>query len=174
MVEAVEKAPVVAASREIIFRHRESTISSMSAVNAGVQPSNLRRSDSSAEENNVPEEQLDGLNEEVLGYENASSESETEGQTGQPYNELLQLLHANADNGPARKKRKVDNKRARKDEAKEEVPNVVQDEELAGNDLQDQMPSDEEEAPEIGDGMDEDEDGNVLLLLQLPPLTDNS
>lgn len=90
----------------------------------------------------------------------SSEEEEDDKQTARPYNELLQLLHANADSkGPARKRRKVE-----KDETTEAVPDEMDDEEDLGEDfegseqdedaLEDQAPSDDEQEEEEADDDD--------------------
>lgn len=84
--------------------------------------------------------------------DDASSSSDEEENAGRPYNELLELLHANSDSkGPARKKRKLDS-----DTNVEEVPATTENEEQVDDALQDQAPSDdEEEAQEADDDDDE-------------------
>lgn len=84
--------------------------------------------------------------------DDASSSSDEEENAGRPYNELLELLHANSDSkGPARKKRKLAS-----DKNVEEVPATIENEEQVDDALQDQAPSDdEEEAQEADDDDDE-------------------
>lgn len=104
--------------------------------------------------------------------DDASSESDEEDQqNGQPYNELLQLLHANTDSkGPARKKRKIDNRYAEEhDKAPDDTPAATAengDDPGAGDELQDQAPSDEDDNVEEIDvnGADGDEeDGKHMI-----------
>lgn len=100
-----------------------------------------------------------------MGEESSESDEEPQ-QTGQPYNELLQLLHANTQpNGPARKKRKVDHKgKGKRDEF--QAVNSTEEESMPGNDLEDQAPSDEGENPEEIGADDVEEDGEDGILFQ--------
>jgi U3 small nucleolar RNA-associated protein 25 len=84
--------------------------------------------------------------------DDASSSSDEEESAGRPYNELLELLHANSDSkGPARKKRKLAS-----DKDMEEAPATIENEEQVDDALQDRAPSDdEEEAQEADDDEDE-------------------
>ena len=104
--------------------------------------------------------------------DDASSESDEEDQqNGQPYNELLQLLHANTDSkGPSRKKRKIDHRYAEEhDKAPDDTPAATAengDDPGAGDELQDQAPSDEDDNVEEIDvnGADGDEeDGKHMI-----------
>lgn len=82
----------------------------------------------------------------------SSSSDEDEQSAERPYNELLQLLHANDSKAPARKKRKLGS-----DSKTDDVPIAVAEEnsDEAGDALDAQAPSDdEEEAQEAEDDDD--------------------
>lgn len=86
--------------------------------------------------------------------DDASSSSDEEENAGRPYNELLELLHANSDSkGPARKKRKLAS-----DTNREEAPATIENEEQVDDALQDQAPSDDEE-----EAQDADEDDDEVV-----------
>lgn len=88
--------------------------------------------------------------------DDASSSSDEEENAGRPYNELLELLHANSDSkGPARKKRKLAS-----DSKVDEAPRTIvnEEDEQADDALQDQAPSDDEEEAQEAD----DEDDEVV------------
>ncbi|KAJ5689672.1 hypothetical protein N7462_004064 [Penicillium macrosclerotiorum] len=87
----------------------------------------------------------------------SSSSDEEEGNTGRPYNELLELLQANSDSkGPARKKRKLASDT--KTEEHSSTVAVEEDGDQGDNDLQDQFPSDDEAEAQEAEDSDEDDD----------------
>lgn len=111
---------------------------------------NPPRSDESSSDD-APGNPLDEtMGDDTLMDEGSSSSEEEEEDNGRPYNELLELLHANSDStGPARKRRKVANG------AKEDAQTIPAEEKSdQGEDaLQEQAPSDDEE-----EAQEEDED----------------
>lgn len=99
-----------------------------------------------------------------------SSDSDEEENTGRPYNELLELLHANSEpKGPAPKRRKIAS------DTKEEVQpaSVAPEEESEQDDdaLQDQAPSDDEEEAQEADE-DDDPVGPFEKHFNLPEAAD--
>lgn len=109
------------------------------------------------------------MGDDTLMDEESSSSDEEDENTGRPYNELLELLHANTDSkGPARKKRKLAN------DTKEDTqssPVAVEEEPEQDDDaLQDRAPSDDEEDQEPDD--DDDIVGPFERHFNLPEGTD--
>lgn len=96
----------------------------------------------------------------------SSDSEEDEQQTDRPYNELLELLQANSGSkAPARKKRKIERDDKLADE--EPVPEIDGEEPAseadAGDLLEAQEPSDDEDGSIVGAEESDDEDGNLRL-----------
>ncbi|KAL3480109.1 hypothetical protein BJX99DRAFT_221279 [Aspergillus californicus] len=96
--------------------------------------------------------------------DDASSDSEGDDQqSGQPYNELLQLLGASADTkGPARKKRKTDHARGEETEGNGTLA-IAGTEESPDDDLLQQAPDEDldlEENADVEEDSDDEENGN--------------
>ncbi|KAJ5281903.1 hypothetical protein N7478_007275 [Penicillium angulare] len=98
------------------------------------------------------------------GDSSSSEEEEEEKFAGRPYNELLELLHANADSkAPAPKRRKIANEK-KSEEKPAEIPDSEEGEESdPGNDaLEADAPSDDEQEDQQADNEDEDDDEDGL------------
>ncbi|GKZ39407.1 rRNA-binding ribosome biosynthesis protein utp25 [Aspergillus brasiliensis] len=120
---------------------------------------------SSGEDGPIDEHMEEGVAEAEAMDVGSSSDEEDEEKSGRPYNELLQLLNTSTDSkGPARKKRKVENKKTEDIEVVREDPVAEDDEEALGeDDLQQQEPSDEEDngnQEDAGAQDSDDEDDN--------------
>lgn len=111
------------------------------------------RSDESSSED-APSEKIDEEMGDGSLTDEDSSSGEEEEPTGRPYNELLELLHANSDpKGPAPKRRKIANDK--KEEVQPSTAEADNDLEQDDDALQDQAPSDDDEEAQEAD---EDDD----------------
>ncbi|KAI9376830.1 hypothetical protein BJX61DRAFT_538523 [Aspergillus egyptiacus] len=119
-------------------------------------------SDVSSYREDIVQEQIEGDIQDEGAIDDVSSESdEDDQQSGQPYNELLQLLQASADTkGPARKKRKTSHRRGEAEDTQNDTVPVADGGEELDDDLQQQEP-DEGDLEEPDDGEeDSDDEGN--------------
>ncbi|KAL4868147.1 hypothetical protein BDV12DRAFT_170144 [Aspergillus spectabilis] len=117
-------------------------------------------SESSSGAGGSSDEQFEnGLQEEVAADDVSSDSDEDDQQSGQPYNELLQLLQTKADTkGPARKKRKTSHRDGDESTDAQIGAVVTADGEESADDLEQQEPDDGDMGEEGVDIQEESED----------------
>ncbi|KAL4809738.1 hypothetical protein BDV18DRAFT_84192 [Aspergillus unguis] len=120
-------------------------------------------SESSGAEDQAEEQLEDEMREDGPGDDGASESDEDDQQSGQPYNELLQLLQAKAESKePSRKKRKTSHRDKKETEAVQDGGELSADEEESlDGDLQQQEPDEEGDVEDDIDVQeDSDDEGN--------------